>query len=272
MRRNKVKNIYLVKRRHKREERLESLLDPLMTLGKAVMVLVAVALIVSGFWLGRDFLLVTPYFNVKTIKVIGNENVSSEDIIKMSDIKIYQNIFKLNLAKIQCLLKQNPLFDQVYVKRHIPDTIEICVKERKARALLNVEGEIYQVDEQAVIFQKLPLPTKFNLPIITNTNVKNVILGEKNNSIALEIGIGFLKDIMISDPILMDDISEINLRSLDDIVIYTNKGIKLRVDRDIKKYKWLYVNRIINIADKEKMDIDYLDMRYNDQIILKPSV
>lgn len=264
-------NVYIKKRRHSDAKRKESRSDILKSLGKMMTILVGTAVIVSLFWIIRNFALVTPYFNIKNVVVTGNEAVPKEDIIKLTGINPGQNIFKINLVKVQYYIKENPLFDKVYVKRCLPDKIEIQVEERKAAAFLNLKGDFYLISENGVIFKKLSSFIYKNLPIISNVNLKNVILGSETNSYDLNMGLKVIKDIKSVQPELLACISEINAGNADEIIVYTNNGIKIKVDKNTDKNKWLRVNKVISAANSEKISIGYVDMRFNKQIVLKPA-
>jgi cell division protein FtsQ len=233
--------------------------------------LVGTAVVVFFIWIARNFVLVSPYFSVKNIVVTGNAAVPKEDIIKLTGIEPGQNIFKLNLVKVQYQIKENPLFDKVCVKRCLPDKVEIQVEERRSAAFLNIKGDFYLVSESGVIFKKLSSVIYENLPIITNVNLKNIILGSETNSFELNMGLKVIKDIKSVQPELLACISEINAGSADEIIVYTNNGIKIKVDQNTDKSKWLRVNKVISAAKMEKIPVGYVDMRYNKQIVLRPA-
>lgn len=256
-----VKNIYLTKRRHRQDH----IFKPF---GKVLTVLVGVAVAASLFWITRSFVLVAPYFNLNEVVVIGNNTVSKEDIIKSTGVNFGQNIFKLNLIKVQYQIKENPLFDKVYVKRCLPCKLEIHVEERKPSALLNIKGDLYLVSDDGVIFKKLSSVIYESLPIITNVNLRGVVLGSVANSFGLKTGLKILRDIKDVQPEFLNCVSEINVGNTDEIIIYTDNGTKLKVDRETDKNKWVYVNKVINVADADKIPIGYVDIRYNKQIVL----
>ncbi|MFH1288669.1 MAG: FtsQ-type POTRA domain-containing protein [bacterium] len=264
-----VKNIYLNKKRHYQKKRQEARSDFFRLAGKTLTALVGMAIVVSLFWITRNFVLVTPYFNVKNIVVSGNNIVPKEDIIKLTGIEFGQNIFKLNLIKIQYRIKESPLFDKVHVKRCLPDKIEVHVEEREASAILNMKVDFYLVSGDGIIFQKLSSVIYKNLPIITGVELKSVILGDDTNSFSLKTGLKIVKDIKSVQPEFLDCISEINVSCSDEIIIYTDSGTKLKIDKDTEKSKWFYVNKAISAANADKISIEYVDMRYNKQIVLK---
>lgn len=256
-----VKNIYLTKRRHQQNSTFKPF-------GRVLTVLVGVAVVLSLVWITRSFVLVAPYFNVNEVVVVGNNTIPKEDIIKSTGVSFGQNVFKLNLIKVQYQVKENPLFDKVHVKRCFPDKIEIHVEERKPSALLNIKGDLYLVSDDCVIFKKLSSVIYENLPIITNVNLRGVVLGSVADSFGLKTGLKILRDVKSVQPEFLNCISEINVGNTQEIVVYTDNGTKLKVDGKTDKGKWAYVSKAISAAGADKISIGYIDIRYNKQIVL----
>lgn len=112
------------------------------------------SLIIIG---GIIFALVSPIFNIKDIQVYNNEQISTETIISLSQLKIDQNIFKFSVNKVKNEIKTNPYIENVQIKRKIPNRIEINVEERQKKynvqflngfAYINNQGYILEISEQ----------------------------------------------------------------------------------------------------------------------------
>ena len=84
--------------------------------------------IISG---GTAFALVSPIFNIKEINVTGNNIVSSETIVSISELSKEQNIFKFFNKKVVENVKTNPYVETAKVKRKLPNKVEIQVEERE---------------------------------------------------------------------------------------------------------------------------------------------
>ena len=126
---------------------------------KRIIKLITLLMIIIG---GIVFALVSPIFNIKEIYVVKNEQISSDTIVSLSQLKIGQNIFKYSSRKVEKEIKTNPYIESVNIKRKFPDKIEITVKERQKNynveflngyAYINNQGYILEISEQ-----KLELP------------------------------------------------------------------------------------------------------------------
>lgn len=104
----------------------------------------------------------SPLFNIKTIQVRGNQKITENEIISLSQIAIEQNTFQLNKRKIKRQIKQNAYIEDVKIIRTLPSTIIIQVEEREPAYLLEYAGGYIYLDKQGYILEitqeKLELP------------------------------------------------------------------------------------------------------------------
>lgn len=106
---------------------------------------------------GVIYALLSPMFNIKTINVVGNSKISSDEIISLSKIELEKNMFQHSKKEIIKNIKENAYIEDVQVKRKIPDTIEVTITERKATfkfqianayAVINNQGYILEVSDK----------------------------------------------------------------------------------------------------------------------------
>lgn len=207
------------------------------------------ALIIGSF----IFLTTTPIFNIKNINITGNEQVSYEQIISLSNLNKDTNLFKNSKSRIIKNIKQNAYIGDVSVKRKLPDTIEINVKEKqKAFMLKFINGYAY-IDTQGYI---LEISDKMlELPIIKGYTTNEESISEGNRLCSEDLEklettikiVQAIKEVGIESPITNIDITnkqEYNLYiESERKVIYLGDGSNLTD-------KMLYVKAILE-AEKE---------------------
>ncbi len=91
------------------------------------------------------------YFNVNGIAVIGNEEVSDEEIIKLSGIKTGESVFDVHPLFVQHDIKKNLYIEKVNVNRKPPDKIEIIVKERDMLAQFHKDQKFIVTDSEGMV-------------------------------------------------------------------------------------------------------------------------
>lgn len=134
-----------------------------------------ILLLIGG---GIGFLL-SSFFNIKKIEIVGNNKLTKDEAISLSQIEIEENTFKLSKNKIETNIKQNAYVESVKIKRNLPSTILIEIEERvptymitfaNAYAYINNQGYFVEISKE-----------KLELPIITGyaTKEEDIQLGER---------------------------------------------------------------------------------------------
>ncbi|NMM61418.1 FtsQ-type POTRA domain-containing protein [Clostridium sp. P21] len=95
-----------------------------------------------------------PYFSIKAIKVVGNRNISSREIINLSNVYKGNNIFYINIKNGENNILSNPYISEVQIKRKLPASVEINVKEREALFYNVKDNKYFVVDKNAILLQK----------------------------------------------------------------------------------------------------------------------
>lgn len=106
----------------------------------------------------------SPLFNIKKIEVQGNEIISKNEIISLSQIQLEENTFKLNKSQIKKQIKENAYIQSVIIVRKLPSEIVIKVEERKPAYLLEYAGSYIVIDKQGYMLEIKN--EKMNLPVI----------------------------------------------------------------------------------------------------------
>ena len=134
-----------------------------------------ILLLIGG---GIGFIL-SSFFNIKKIEIVGNNKLTKDEAISLSQIEIEENTFKLSKNKIEKNIKQNAYVESVKIKRNLPSTILIEIEERvptymitfaNAYAYINNQGYFVEISKE-----------KLELPIITGyaTKEEDIQLGER---------------------------------------------------------------------------------------------
>ena len=193
------------------------------------------------------FALTTPIFNINYIEVTGNSKISSDTIISISQLKKGQNIFKFNNSTIQNI-KENNYIDEVKIKRKLPGTIIISVKEREIKYQIKLLNSYAYIDKNGYILEVSTV--KKEVPIIVGFNIDENELINKNRLEVedLEELNKILKVLDSAKTINIDSIiTEINIENKDNYYLYIesqNKKIYIGDTSNLTK-KMLYIKKIL---------------------------
>lgn len=191
--------------------------------------------------------LTAPIFNITDITVNGNNQVSTNMIINLSGLRKGENIFKFN-STVEQKIKENTYIESVNIKRKLPGTVIISVKERTVKYQINLINSYVYIDKNGYILENSS--EKKDLPVIVGLSIKeDEMLNEKRlKTEDLEKLNDIIKIIDSAKTINIDNlITEINTENKENYVLYLeSKGKKINLgDTSNLTNKMLYVKKIL---------------------------
>ena len=193
------------------------------------------------------FALMAPIFNITSIEVQGNNKINKEEIISLSNLKKGDNIFRFNNSIISNI-KENTYIETVEIKRNLPGTVIISVKERTVKYQINIINGYTYIDKNGYILEQSS--TKSEVPVIVGlkTTEDGLLNQERLQEEDLETLNDISKILDAAKTIGKDNlITEINVENEHDYVLYLeieNKRIHIGDTSNLTN-KMLYVQRIL---------------------------
>lgn len=121
----------------------------------------------------------SPLFNIKNIILTGNEQITQNEIISLSGVKIGENTYKISKHKVKEKIKENTYIEDVIIKRKLPSELQISIVERKPAFMIEYGATFVYVNNQGYM---LEINTeKLELPILQGiqTETTNFIEGNR---------------------------------------------------------------------------------------------
>lgn len=191
------------------------------------------------------------YFNIATIEIIGNVNVSKNEINKSSNIILGNNIFYSRFNDNKKQIMKNPYILGVKIKKVLPNKVIIKVEERVAVFYGKVNNTYYILDNKGILLEKRSSIKDMNLVNLigfdyAKCEVGNLIVAEDSRkiNIANEITnlINEYRKTNSNINITMVDVSDV----IDVKVFSGEMCIKLGTSQDLKNK----FNKAINIISQ----------------------
>lgn len=104
----------------------------------------------------------SPLFNIKSIVVTGNNKITQNEIISLSQVQLEENTYKINKYKVKQRIKENAYIEDVIIKRKLPSELQISIVERQVAFMIEYGASFVYIDNQGYILEisenKLELP------------------------------------------------------------------------------------------------------------------
>ncbi|WFS61991.1 FtsQ-type POTRA domain-containing protein [Pseudodesulfovibrio thermohalotolerans] len=133
----------------------------------ASLVLSLVAVLGVGLLFGYRYITAHPYFDLKVIRVAGNDRLSREDILDISKVGLGLNCLNMNVGEVKNRLDANPWIDSVTVRRELPNRLLITVRE-KVPAFWTRQGDgLYFADARGRVIAPMHPGEQASLPVLS---------------------------------------------------------------------------------------------------------
>ncbi|WMJ81368.1 FtsQ-type POTRA domain-containing protein [Clostridium sp. MB40-C1] len=187
-----------------------------------------------------------PYFNVKSIEVLNNRNITSPNITKLSQINIGDNIFYLNLKKSKENVLSNPYILDANIRRKMPNKIIIDVEERDAVFYVMQDNKYLVIDKEGIVLEEKNSISGMKLLRLEGFKKKDYELGkvlDKTETRKIEI-ISQITELIDNLKKGVPEPSIVDITDITDIkVYYKNIVVKIGTSDNLREK----LNKAINI-------------------------
>jgi cell division protein FtsQ len=224
--------------------------------------------------------------NYDKITIRGNFTLSREEILQAANIKdSVINTEELNLVFIQDRISKHPEIKRVSVSKNPPSELVIDVVEKRPLAIVNVGSQLNLVDEECELFPFKNYEKLFDLPVITGIKqVSTQQIDDKAYMSDLKLAVFITMNAYKKSKFLYNQISEINISDTGKVIVFTNeKSVPVYFPRSEKKdisdlnYQSEILSKLVvlknffekSFAALKDKKLDYVDLRFNNQVIVK---
>ncbi len=205
--------------------------------------------------------MVNSAFRLKEIVFTGNEHLTDEELRSLAGLKGNENLITISSSRIFEKLIESPWIRFISVRKEFPDRLHILIREAEPFTLLDIKGRLFIIDDRGKMLQELkdtPIPF---LPVISgNPFGKREALSEALNLVSAlkELGFIFEKDHIEVIAFKPQDI-KVNL-----------DGVLVKVGAGNYEEKLLRLLEMEEEIKKRKILVDYIDLRFANNAVVKP--
>ncbi|MFO7831582.1 MAG: FtsQ-type POTRA domain-containing protein [Desulfuromonadaceae bacterium] len=233
-----------------------------------IMLICAIALLIgAGF--GMYMLSTSDSFQVEHIKVNGNQRLSTEEILALSDIRHGQGTFDLDLELIGQRLEKNDWILRAQVERLLPRGVKVSIVEHTPCCIINLDY-LYYVDRRGDVFKVLHRGDSLDYPMVSGFGRADLESSESLGEPWLERVVEVVALLEERTIFTIEEVAQIHVDFERGIDLYTlEHGVTLRLGKDQFSAK---LDLLEHMYPKLKADLDvieYIDLNVPGKLIVK---
>ena len=238
----------------------------------AVRVAVAVAVPVSIGWYGARVVAESPTLHVSDIRVRGTHHLSRGEVLALLEGLQGQHILEADLDQWHARVLGSPWVEQAALRRVLPSTIEVLIRERTPIAIGRLGSDLYLVDDAGVVIDEYgPNYAAFDLPI-----VDGLVARPRNGEPAVAPDRAALASALLATlsgrPDLGSRVSQIDVANPRDAVVL------LEGDRALLHLGYArFAERLDGYLEMDEAlrtrvpEIEYVDLRFEGRMYVRPA-
>jgi len=221
-------------------------LGPLRVAFRVAVALSLVAASVALYRFVDRYARTSPEFAIETLGVSGAERVDRAELEEAMGIAVGDNIFSRSPEEIRAGLEAHPWIASARVRRRLPRTLEVEVRERVPALLLVLESP-HLVDEEATVFKAFETGDPVDLPVVTGVDVTRFRSDRGYRTELLTSAIALLAEWQTATLARRDPIAEIHVEPDESLTLFIgDDGTEIRLGRGPYRAKLARLRRVLD--------------------------
>lgn len=218
-----------------------------------------------------DMTLNAAVLKVDQIKVHGNVRLSDKQVQTLVRELKGANILTADLGDYRRVLMRSPWVSDVALRRVLPSTIDVFVSERRPFGLCRLGAKLYLIDRDGTVLDQFgPEYAEFDLPI-----VDGLVREPRSGKPTIDEGRAELAarvvDAVQDSAALSPRVSQIDVSDAHDaVVLLDNDPALLHVGEERFRERLEGYLEIAEALRQRIPDIDYVDLRFEQRVYVKP--
>ena len=192
--------------------------------------------------------LMSPVCNIKEVSVVGNERVSTQQILDAVGHMEGMNLFRISTAKIKKNAESVPYVGEVTVHRVFPNKLRIEVKEEHTALFISFAGKMVCVGENGKVIDYTSEDNAIGAPIAAGLTVEDYQIGQPakvKEGKALETALAYCGYFKEYD--LFPMVTELDVSNPEDVKFTIRYHLQVEFGKEEQLgYKMRYLKQVIS--------------------------
>ncbi|HTP64162.1 MAG TPA: FtsQ-type POTRA domain-containing protein [Geobacteraceae bacterium] len=211
----------------------------------------------------------TTFLRLDRIEISSLRRLHREDVVALAGVKPGDDMLKMRPQRIGEQLMKNPWVENVKVRRYFPHTLAIEIAEREPVAVVSM-GYLYYLDGKGNVFKPLTEGDRLDYPVLTGFSEEDMWKDPSGSREALKEALDLIRLLSGGQVMTLTEISELHYDKGYGFTLFTMRGgVPVKLGNSGFSEKLARLSRIYRDLQAQMPALEYIDLDYNDKIIVK---
>jgi cell division septal protein FtsQ len=245
------------------------LLARIARIARLVAATIAVA---AGMYYGAHAVAQAHTLQVQDIRVRGNQHLARGEVLALLEGLRGEHILATDLEVWRQRLLASPWIESAALRRLLPSTVEVVIRERHPLALARLGGNLYLIDDEGLVIDEYgPNYVQLDLPI-----VDGLTSGPPTNGPTIDPTRAYLAARVVAAlgprPDLLQRVSQLDVSNPHDAVVLFDQDpafVHVGEDEFLER-----LQAYLDLSDALRArvpEIEYADLRFADRVYVRPA-
>jgi cell division protein FtsQ len=234
---------------------------------KAGVIVLLAAGLGLGAWEGYKRFLRLPYFSVREVRVEGNLQLASEEIVAGLQLPRDASLLELDLGELSRRVQRNPWIREAWVRRQLPLSLIIHVVERVPEAVF-VADRRYLLSADGVVLSPIAdddLPT---LPVLRAARPMRVRPGDRVLTAELAQGLAVWRQFQLANALQGERAHEIAVAGDGSYVVNLGQEMPtIRLKAQDLPEQFRRLGAALAASGQALATFAHVDLRFKDRVV-----
>lgn len=231
-----------------------------------------VMLLAYATYQGVTLIAAAPSLRIGHMTARGHDRLSTGEVLALVEGLRGQNILAVDLDYWQEKLLASPWVEQATIRRVLPSTVEITVRERRPMGVGRIGTAMYLIDSRGVIIDEYgPAYADIDLPIIDGLTASPQDGGSIVDIARAEFAARVIASLG-TRPELQQTVSQLDVSNLRDalVLLHGDPALLRLGDTDFAARLQQYVDLAPALRERVAA-VDYVDLRFDERLYVRPA-
>ncbi len=244
-----------------------------------------VAALGGALTLGARWVLTARPFAVERIEVVGQSQLSADEVISASGLAPGQNFFRLDARRAVTGVEALPRVRRAELVRAFPNGVTLLVEERQPFVLVHAGGldrlfwpadrffwpadRFFWVDEQGVPIGNETRAQALDAPLVSGVGDEDGAAAGRTPSERVAAGVALIRTLMRLQSPLLKEISEVDVSRAEGPVLYMLDGVEVRLGSEDWNDRLGRLGGVLAQLRASGQKATSIDLRFRDQVVLR---